>query len=35
MTINKTYDLVTFWEVSDHKQYELRGRVLEGNENKL
>lgn len=27
MTINKTYDTVTFWEAKNHTQHELRGRI--------
>ena len=29
MTINKTYDEVTFWDVNTHKKYVLYGRMLD------
>lgn len=28
MTINRTFDTVTFWEVKNHKHYVLKGRIL-------
>ena len=27
MTINRTFDTVTFWEVKNHKHYVLKGRI--------
>lgn len=27
MTINRTFDTVTFWEAKTHKEYVLRGRI--------
>jgi len=35
MTINKTYDTVQFWEVKNHKQYTLKGRIKKGEEKYL
>ena len=32
MTINKTYDEVTFWDASVQAKYVLKGRVAEGEE---
>lgn len=35
MTINRTYDTVTFWDVKDHRHYTLRGRIAKGQEKYL
>ena len=32
MTINRTYDTITFWEVKNHTHYILKGRVEKGQE---
>ena len=30
MTINRTFDTITFWEVKNHTHYILKGRVEKG-----
>jgi hypothetical protein len=35
MTINKTFDEITFWEVNRHRKFTLQGRVLSGEDQKL
>lgn len=32
MTLNKTYDEITFWDANQSKKYILHGRVIEGEE---
>jgi hypothetical protein len=32
MTINKTFDTVTFWDAKAHKHYELKGRIRKDKE---
>lgn len=35
MTLNKTYNEVTFWEVNTNKKYVLNGRIVEEEEKRL
>jgi hypothetical protein len=35
MTLNRTYDEVTFWETAADKKYVMMGRVVEGEERNL
>lgn len=35
MTLNRTYDQVTFWETAAEKKYVMMGRVVEGQERNL
>lgn len=32
MTINRAFDTVTFWEIKNHNEYVLKGRIKEGQE---
>ena len=35
MTLNKTYDEVTFWEVGSPQRFQMYGRIIEGEEQRL
>ena len=35
MTINRTWDMITFWDAKAHKHYNLKGRITESERNYL